>query len=200
MLKINLLPKYIFDKRKVRQTAVVFVVLFVGVVAGMVAWHLSLAAKERDLRMQVADMQQKADEVKAIEAQATAEEQRLPVIQGKVSFIESVMQYNLEYPKLYEELSKYTYNRIMYISVDPSGGQLKVGAHARSIGDCGRYLLNMYRASHIFSSVGIDAVPGWPSQSTTGGQGFDFNVTCNLAKPIAAPSFGGAVPGAPPAM
>lgn len=202
MLKINLLPKYIYEKRKVKQTAFMFAVLFLGVVAGMVAWHLSLAAKERDLTVQVADMQQKVNEVRSLETQAAAEEQRLPVIQGKVAFIESVMQYNLEYPKLYEELAKYTYNRIMYTSVDPSGGQLKVGAHARSIGDCGRYLLNMYRASHVFSSVGIDGVPGWPHQGAQGDQGFDFNVTCNLVRPIAVPSYspGGAAaraPGAP---
>jgi len=207
VLKINLLPSYIYEKRKVKQTAFVFAVLFIGVVAGMVAWYLSLGAKQREMTIQVADMQQKANEVRQIEAQATAEEQRLPVIQGKVAFIEGVMEYNLAYPKLYEELAKYTYNRIMYTSVDPSAGQLKIAAHARSIGDCGRYLLNMYRASHIFTSVGIDSVPGWPSNNSgqQAGPGFDFNVTCNLANPIALPTYtpGGAAPapgapGAPP--
>ena len=199
MLKINLLPTYIYEKRKVKQTTLVFAVLFVGVAAGMMAWNLSLGAKKTELTAQVADMQQKANEVKAIEAQATAEEQRIPVIQGKVQFIENVMQYNLQYPKLYEELAKYTYNRIMYTSVDPSGGQFKIAAHARSLGDCGRYLLNMYRASHLFSGVSIDGVPGWPSQSAQSGQGFDFNVTCNLAQPVAQPAYtpGGGAPAAP---
>lgn len=192
MLRINLLPKYIWERRQVKQAAFLFGVIFAGVVAGMVAWHLSLAAQQRDWTAQVADMQIKANEVKQIEAQAVAEEQRLPAIQGKVAFIEGIMQYNLEYPKLYEELAKYTYNRIMYTAVESSGSQLRVGAHTRSIGDCGRYLLNMYRASHMFSSVGIDAVPGWPRQGDTQGQGFDFNVTCNLVKPIAAPSFSAA--------
>jgi cell division protein FtsB len=198
VLKINLLPKYIWEKRKVKQTIFVFVVLFMGVVAGMVAWHLSLAAKQRDLTAQVADMQIKANEVKQLEAQAVAEEQRIPVIQGKVSFIEGIMQYNLQYPKLYEELAKYTYSRILYRSVEASSGQLKVTAHARSIGDCGRYLLNMYRASHVFNAVGIDGVPGWPRQQSGGedggGQGFDFNVTCNLTTPISVPSYGAAPP------
>lgn len=206
MLKINLLPSYIYEKRKVKQTAIVFAVLFIGVVAGMVAWYVALGAKQREMTIQVADMQQKANEVKQIEALAAAEEQRLPIIQGKVAFIESVMDYNLAYPKLYEEMAKYTYNRIMYTSVDPSGGQLKIAAHARSIGDCGRYLLNMYRASHIFTTVGIDAVPGWPRQNASGtqgtGLGFDFNVTCSLAKPVAQPSYipGVAAPTTTPGM
>ena len=58
MLKINLLPSYIYEKRKVRQTALVFAVLFIGVVAGMVAWYVALGAKQREMTIQVADMQQ----------------------------------------------------------------------------------------------------------------------------------------------
>ncbi|MCX6377383.1 MAG: hypothetical protein NTU88_15330 [Armatimonadetes bacterium] len=199
MLKINLLPSYIFEKRKVRRTAMMFGVLLLGVAVGMFAWYSVLAAKQRDLTVQVADMEAKANEVKALDAQAAAEEAKAPPLQNKVSFIENVMNYNLEYPKLYEDLAKYTYSRIVYRSVEPSGTQLKIGASARSVGDCGRYLLNMYRATHVFSGVTIDAVPGWSGSIP---RGFDFNVTCNLVKPIAAPTYAGAVgpgqPGAPP--
>ena len=199
MLKINLLPSYIFEKRKVRRTGMMFGVLLLGVAVGMFAWYSVLAAKQRELTVQVADMEAKANEVKALETQVAAEKAKSPTLQNKVGFIENVMNYNLEYPKLYEELAKYTYSRILYRSVEPSGTQLKIAASARSVGDCGRYLLNMYRATHVFSGVTIDSVPGW---SGTIPRGFDFTVTCNLVKPIAAPTYAGAggpgQPGAPP--
>jgi Tfp pilus assembly protein PilN len=195
VLKINLLPAYIYAKRKVRRVAFVFGVLFLGVVAGLLAWWMMLGNQEARLKVELAEMDQRAKEVEALEQQVKAEEAKIPPIQSKVTFIEDVLAYNLEFPKIYEELARYTYSRIMYQSVDASTSQLTIRARARSVGDCGRYLLNMYRAGHLFSGVTIDSVPGWPSQGE-GGQGspfgFDFNVTCTLAKPITEPAYGGA--------
>lgn len=197
MLKINLLPSYIYERRKVRQVAIACVIMVLAVGGGMFAWISQLNNQKAQLTSDVMTMEQNANDVKAIEAQATAEEAKAPPIQSKTSYIEAIMAYNEEYPKLYEELAKYTYSRIEYKTIEPSAGTgLKITAQARSVGDCGRYLLNMYRASHIFNSVTIDAVPGWSGDIT---QGFDFNVTCNLVKPITAPAFGsaGAAPGTP---
>lgn len=178
------------------------IVLVVCVAGGMFAWLMMLNNHKQELTEQVTLMEQKMAEVKAIEAQAIAEEAKAPIMQGKVTFFDALAAYNVEYPKLYAELAKYTYSRVLYRSVEPSGTQLKIGATARSVGDCGRYLLNMYRATHIFNSVTIDAVPGWGGAIT---QGFDFSVTCNLVKPINAPTYGAAAgaagtpPGGPPA-
>ena len=196
MLKINLLPPHIFEKRKIRTTALIFAVLVAAVAAGMFGWYSVLAARERDLTVQVAEWERKANEVKALEAQLAAEEAKAPAIKRKVDFIEQLMTYNAAYPQLYEELARYTYSRILYRSIEPSASQIKIGARARSVGDCGRYLLNMYRASHILSSVTVDNVPGWSGSIP---QGFDFNVTCNLKNAINPPTFGGTPgqPGAP---
>ena len=187
MLKINLLPPYIFEKRKIRRTAILFGVLVACVAAGMFGWYGMLTAKERDLNSEVLMWEQKAAEVKSLEDQAAAEEAKAPTTKSKVDFIEKVMAYNLAYPKLYEELAKYTYSRILYRSVEPSPNQLKITARARSVGDCGRYVLNMYRASHVFASVRIDSVPGWSGSVPNG---FDFNVTCDLRTAVNPPTFG----------
>jgi hypothetical protein len=183
VLKINLLPPYILEKRKVRRAALLFGILFVALIAGMLAWWAKLGSQERDLQTRLADMQQKAAMVTAKQAMVAAEKAKSPIIQNKVKFIEDVMAYNLKAPKLYEELAKYTYSRILYASVQPSGNQITIQAHARSVGDCGRYLLNMYRASHIFSSVGISAVPGWSS---------DGSVSTGAAAAQAGPMMSGA--------
>ncbi len=188
MLKINLLPSYIYEKRKTRQTAILFVILVLGVAGGMFGWITTLNKQKADMNAQVLQMEAQMNEVKAIEAQAAAEEGKAPPMKGKVDFIQGILNYNDEYPKLYEELAKFTYSRVLYRTVEPSGAnQLKIGARARSVGDCGRYLMNMYRASHIFSSVTVDAVPVWGGDLPST---FDFNVTCTLVKPITAPTYG----------
>lgn len=225
MLKINLLPPYIYEKRKVRQAALSFGLLFCALIFVMLGWWFKLSNNERELTAQGAIMKQKAEQVTQLSALVAAEEAKIPPIQQKVSFIEGIMAYNLKWPPILEELAKYTYSRIMYKSVTPSGeNQLAISAHARSVGDCGRYLLNMYRAQHLFTSVTISGVPGWSSQGAanigmpgmgmpggfaTSGEslaGFDFTVTCVLAADkaaIVAPvppgsAAGAAAPGASP--
>lgn len=211
MLKINLLPTYIYEKRKVRQAGLSFCLLFAVVIVSMLSWRFALSNNERKLSMQVEEMKQKAAIVDAINAQIPVEQQKTQTLKTKVDFIEAVMNYNLEYPALFEELAKYTYSRIQYMEIKPSAtdNTIQISAYARSVGDCGRYLLNMYRAQHLFSSVIIDSgtFPHWESGNhTVGGiltsgsgsqgsifdalveQGFTFNIKCTLIKPIVAPT------------
>ena len=207
MLKINLLPSYIYEKRKVRNAAFLFGGLFVVVVAGMLTWWVVLGSKERQITTQVMEMERNAGEVTELERQVQAEQAKIPPIRAKVTFIEDLMAYNEKVPDLYEDLAKYTYSRILYRSVRVSGNQLTVNAYSRSVGDCGRYLLNMYRASHVFSSVSISGVPGWASGGGGAGSasgmsslagtaqgpqvpgGFSFTVSCALVEPISAPTY-----------
>lgn len=194
MLRINLLPPHIYERRRVRKAIVAFSFLFLVVLFGMLTWWFMLTKKQNDLQLQVNDMEQKAQEVRMLQDEIAKEQARIASTRAKVEFIEAVMEYNLEYPKLYEELAKYTYSRMLYRSIQPAGNQLTIQAHARTLGDCGRYLMNMYRATHLFSSVSISGVPGWPQQGEGGGGlpgGFDFTVTCTLVKPITPPTYTG---------
>jgi len=191
VLKINLLPPYIFERRKVRQAAFVAGLAFVMVLGGMLGWWFTLNKAKADLQLQVQEMEAKRDEVVALQKRVEAEEAKIPPIQQKLDFIDGLLKYIDAIPNLYEELARYTYGRILYRSITPSSDSLSIEAHARSLGDCGRYLLNMYRASHIFSSVTISSVPGYPSGVTRGGQGFDFTVTCRLVNPIVPPQYAG---------
>lgn len=213
MLKINLLPKYIYERRKVYQLASVLGIIFIAIVFGMFAWWFVLGNKEIILTGQVDEMELKTSILNDLQKQVEAEKAKLPPVEAKVKFMEDLMAYNLQLPKLYEELAKYTYARILYKSVTPAANQLSIQAHADSLADCGRYLMNMYRADHIFTSVTISAVPGWSGTEAQGGgqpaadqqaaaappSGFDFTVTCALSKPIAAPAYAAPAAGGDPA-
>mgnify|MGYP001025863736 CR=1 FL=1 len=192
MLKINLLPPYIFERRKVRQTAFLFGLIFMLTFGGMVAWWYTLGKKEADLKEQLVVMNQRKDQVLALENTIKAEEAKIPPIKERMDYFRAVMAYNTKFPELYEELAKYTYERILYRSIQPSNNSLTIQAHAKSIGDAGRYLLNMYRARHLFSGVQISAVPGYPSNLLAG---FDFTVTCSLVNPIDPPAVPGSLGG-----
>lgn len=192
MLKINLLPPYIYQKRRVLQVAVLFGILFIVLGALMLSWSAKKNAEIVALQAQADQLETQAAEVTALQAQATAEKSKSPTLQAKVQFMEDLQKYNLEVPKLYEEVAKYTYNRVVYNSMQLNGGSIQMSAHAATLGDCGRFLLNMYRASHLFTSVSINpSIPGWPPgvNSIATGGGLDFTVNCGLVKTITAPSY-----------
>jgi hypothetical protein len=176
----------------VRQTAFLFALIFMLAFGGMVTWWFMLGKKEADLKSQLAIMNVTKAQVEALENTIKAEEAKIPPIKDRMDYFHSVMDYNGKFPALYEELARYTYERVLYRSVQPSNNALTIQAHAKSLGDCGRYLLNIYRARHIFSDVKISSVPGYPSNPMGG---FDFTVTCSLVNPIDPPAIPGALGG-----
>lgn len=184
MLKINLLPPYIFERRKVRQTAFLFGLIFMVTFGGMVAWWYTLGKKEARLKDELVVMKANADQVLQLETTIKAEQAKIPPIKDRMDYFAAIREYNGKFPVLYEELAKYTYERVLYRSIQPSNNSLTIQAHAKSIGDAGRYLLNMYRARHLFSDVRMSAVPGYPNNLAAG---FDFSVTCTLVNPIDPP-------------
>lgn len=192
MLKINLLPPYIFERRKVRQTALLFGLIVMLTFGVMVTLCFMRSRKEADLRAQFAIMDVRAKQVLALEDTIKAEEAKIPPIKDRMDYFHAVMAYNEKFPAVYEELVKYTYERVLYRSIQPSNSQLTIAAHAKSLGDCGRYLLNIYRARHLFSAVTISAVPGYPSDPAAG---FDFTVTATLVSPIDPPAIPGTLGG-----
>jgi len=168
MIKINLLPPGIFEARVIKRLIALFAVLLILVIGLMSVWYVKIN-KDADA------MKAKADQAEAYtrEAQAwaaRASEARAPIanMKAKCDFFDAVAKYNLVYVNLYREIAKFTYARVTYSDLKPSGGTvITITAHAPSIMDAGRYLLNMYRATHLFSSVTISAVPGWPPESST---------------------------------
>jgi|YelNatPaOPRAMG01_1025707.scaffolds.fasta_scaffold62480_2 ribosomal protein L9 len=170
MIKINLLPKSINEKKIVRNTAILFGVLVVAVVAiGILYTQMFLVPKvEAKVRDAEAAEALKA-EVEKIEGETATIKKDTEPIKMKLDFIKNVLVYNQEYPKLYEEVAKWTYEKISYSSMECDGTTVKMSAQARSLDDLGRFLLNMYRATDLFTEVTISGVPGYPMDSSGNG-------------------------------
>jgi len=206
MIKINLLPPYVLERQAVRRLMALFAALLVFVVAACagVWWKttrdLNALQKELDYTRQI------EQQVNTTKSQASSELAKVGPISTKVKFIEDVMAYNTKAPALYEELARFTYEKIRYRDISLSDTDMNIQAYAPSLADAGRYLLNLYRATHIFSQVSMSAVPGYssgggqsggyeraayaPPLARPGSRGFDFTVNCKLAQPLAAPSYG----------
>ena len=161
MIKINLLPKGMNQKSVVRSTAMLFGAILLLIVVSGVGYHIKLTGDVKQMEEQAAAAEAWQARVEAIQGEATRLLDSIKPIQAKLDFINAVLDYNLKYPKLYEDVAKWTYQKVVLLGMASDGKTLTMKARTKSLEDLGRYLLNMYRATDLFTEVAISGVPGY---------------------------------------
>lgn len=162
MIKINLLPRSINERKAVKSLAALFGVLVIAVIAGGVLYtQVCLAPKVQAMDMQATQAEELEKQVTAVESDCTTWKGKIPPIKTKLDFIKNVLLYNTQYPKLYQEIAKWTYEKVSYTGLKCDGAQVAISARAKNLDEVGRFLLNMYRATDLFTEVTISGVPGY---------------------------------------
>ena len=161
MIKINLLPRTINQKLVIRNTAIMLGLLLALVVAGGVAYGFKLKGDVATMEELATQTETWEAKVKNLQQQAQQVTASIKPIQDKLDFINHVLDYNLQYPKLYEQVARWTYDRVSLLSLQCDGQQVMLQAKVKTLDDLGRYLLNMYQASDLFTEVTISEIPGY---------------------------------------
>jgi Tfp pilus assembly protein PilN len=170
MIKINLLPRTINEKKVVKNTAIMFGALVVVVaLIGVLYAQLFLVPQVQAEEQLATQTETLEAEVNKIETDTKGVRDKIPPLQNKLTFIKNVLDYNLKYPKLYEDIAKWTYEKVAYMGMGCDGAEVTMAARTKSLDDLGRFLLNMYRATDLFTEVTISGVPGYPMAGNTGG-------------------------------
>ena len=166
MLRINLLPSYVAQRRITRQVGIAAGVLFFLSVA--IPFYLYLQA-DRDRQ----DMEAKATEAEAQQqitqgyvTDAANRRSQIAPLKAKVDFVNQVYAYNLSQPAFFARLAQYTDPKIIYTDATVAGTTLTIKAFCPSLADVGRYLQAIYNEPD-FQTVAIDKLPGYPEATVT---------------------------------
>src|SRR5215208_1956444 len=100
MLKINLLPSYIYERKKIRAAWAVVVALILLEIAALAMFQAQQIGKEADLIRQVEADERRANEVQQLVSQAAAERAKIDPIRAKVQYIKDILAFNLVRPRL----------------------------------------------------------------------------------------------------
>ncbi len=220
MLRINLLPPYIYEGNKRRNVTIVWIALIAIVIGGMVFAKLQVDAATEARRQETEALRPNADLADRLKAEASSIQARNAVTKGKWTFVTTAMEHTTAtYPPLFEDIRNWTIQRVLYRSVIPEGQQVTINAHAPSLREVGHYMLAMEGNNNVTGlNIGINSIPAFGPNGPIrqqgqggfgGGQqaqepslpgGHDFVVTLALAKPIPAapvypPGQGGGQPG-----
>lgn len=202
MLKINLIPKQYYEKLAVKKMMALFGGLFALVVLAIVGAFAYLLISTSRAEDEIARLEPIAQQTEQFRQEAQQERAKIKPTQDKIEYIQKIMEYNTAHVPIMEEIARYTYKNISYSSVAINGPAVTIQGAAPSIVDLGRYLLGLYRAQHLFSSISISGPPGYPPGGDSGQQavsqadrpGVTFTVNATLREPVSPPAAPGGTP------
>jgi hypothetical protein len=222
MLKINLLPKSFGEKKRVRNAALLLGVVLIFIVGAFFGWYNSVGKRISDEKAAIASLQPDCDEVDRLEKSKTAIEGQNAALKAKVDFIEAVLKYNGEYPRVLNLVDDWIYAKVQVVQLTLGGAgggnwdQVALTCYTDSFDSFVRQYNFILDSTQYFNNPSVsDPTPGfgWPtsegatiSSESLGGPtglfrqetGYAFSMSFGLKEPYAikAPQYtaGGVAP------
>lgn len=210
MLRINLLPPYIYAGKAKGRVTTLWVVILLAVVGGLFFFKKTIDDDKERINREASDLEPKAKKADDDAALATKINTDSATIRSKADFARNAIKHDQEvYPNLYRNVVMYTWNRVLYDYIRPEGSTINMSAYTPTLTDVAHYIMAMERNPNISRvDIRMSSIPGFPNaggQAQQGmgqtqapgvrpesGAGHDFLVTLNLYQPIpAGPTFGG---------
>ena len=162
MLRINLLPSYVSQRRLTKRLVVAFAALFILCVLAPLAIYASMVHHLNDVSAQADSAEAGKKITDARKAQAAAAIASIKPIQDKLDFVIAVHAYNRQQVALYNTLADTSpKSSLIYTDASYSASTMSIKAYSPSVGVVGRYLQAMYQEPD-FQTVTVDKVPGYP--------------------------------------
>ncbi len=184
MLRINLLPPYIYDKQKKVKLAVLWAAIVAAALGAFLLWFVTLNKTLNDQKALQTTAEEYRTQYTAVEADINKEKSARAEIERRQVFIANAQKYNDAWPAAFETMRDVTANNILLksMSFDQSRKVVNFTGFAKSEQDIAKwweYLRNNYSgpdAALPFDNVSF-SLPGhpWPpkADANAGGGGAD---------------------------
>jgi uncharacterized membrane protein YgcG len=162
MLRINLLPAYVQQRRLTKTLVPIFIVIFALCVAAPLAAYFYLHGKLTTLTQEAADAVTGKGKTDALKAEATTTIGQVAPINAKLQFVDDIYAYERKWVALYNTLADTTpKSSFIYTGAEVTGPTMAIKAYSPSVEEVGRYLQVMYHEPD-FSTVAVDHIPAYP--------------------------------------
>ncbi len=162
MLRINLLPSYVSQRRLTKRLIAAFAALFILCVLAPLAIYATMVHHLNDVSAQANSAEAGKKITDTRKAQAAAAIASIKPIQDKLDFVTAVQAYNRQQVALYNTLAYASpKSSLIYTDAAYTGSTMNIKAYSPSVDVVGRYLQAMYQEPD-FKTVAVDKVPGYP--------------------------------------
>ncbi len=162
MLRIDLLPKYVQQRRLTRRLVPLFLFIFALFVAVPLALYFYEKGQLATITQQANDAVTGKAKTDALKSQATTTISQVAPIQAKLQFVTDGDAYMRKWVALYNTLADTTpKSSFIYTGASVSGTTMSIKAYSPSVEEVGRYLQVMYHEPD-FVTVAVDRIPAYP--------------------------------------
>lgn len=184
MLKINLLPAYVIERRKVRVFSAIAAVALVVEIAVLGFFYNKQRTLEGALNEAKNQKSSEKQRVDALQQEAQGEQAKNQPFQNVIKFIEDTKKSPRKQGQLLSELRKYIYWRVLVTDIDISDGQnVRLSCATDGVDSYARFVSNfmecpLFDQAPLFSGIGGDSggggmmgsgMPGMPMGAGMGG-------------------------------
>jgi hypothetical protein len=163
MIKINLLPSHIHQRRQVKIAVTLVVAMVAAEVAGMV---MARAQPSRDIVALQSSLDEKNARIKKLNdsaGKATTARNDEDSFKPKYDFITGMLDYNKKYPALYRNTAHYTDKEVMFLTLESTTNSLKFNAYVSNPTDLSRMMLGLSRDPDFDGLPQVSGNPGYDS-------------------------------------
>lgn len=195
MLRINLLPPYIYEGAKKRNVVILWAVIILAVAGAALGWWTVLrgqatriAEDTEALRPQMQEAQRTQEQANKIMADSQA-------IRGKADFVKEARKHVMTtYPSRIVNISNYTISRVLYSSMTMQGQTIQMAAYAPSLADVGHFIMWMENNPDIREvAIALNSIPVFTNpqaQAQTSARTTSFPTLGTRSAPAGSMPFG----------
>jgi hypothetical protein len=198
MLRINLLPAYIAERKKTQLAWWLAggTAALLCAIPAVYALVVQSPAYSKILG-EATEANATADQTRKAQADATEERSKIDPIKKKVEFVKNVQYYNTLPGQIYRNAARYTDKDVEYNSMQVAGDTLQISAFVPSLENYGRFFITLFQNPDV-KGVSVKGLQGWPSQQAGSGtatgatgeirRGFPVAVTAQLKGSVLPPA------------
>jgi hypothetical protein len=181
MLKINLLPPYVRERKRIMVTIAFMAPLLFIIVGGIFAWWLSIGKEIKAINAQKVAVEPNAQEAERLQGETAAVEQSNRDMLSVVDFIDSIREYDKKLPGLLELVSSWTYAKVQINGLQLAGSgpggtwdRFDLSCSTDTVDSLFASMQNLWNATNAFSQASLTGLTpsiSYPLGSDTSGGG-----------------------------
>jgi hypothetical protein len=163
MIKINLLPPHIHQRKQVKVAVAVVIAMLAAEIGGVVAYRQGPQKMFEELTKTDSERKAALQLVQAVGSQSGAVLGGEQALGPKYNFITGMLDYNKMYPDLYARTAQYAYREATFLNLEASANQLKFDAYVSDPSDVARLMVGLSNSPDFASLPQISGVPDYNS-------------------------------------
>jgi hypothetical protein len=167
MIKINLLPPHVVERRKVRGLAILLVALLLFEIGGLFFYYSTLVRARNEKQKILQDTTVAADRVTGYQAAAAAELAAAGQVLVNVGWYDGIYRNNAKIADSLSKVNEYIYAKMTINSLVLSGAQVTLQGATKDLDHIASAYLNLLRCPYITPARGVTFTPSLGGQPNT---------------------------------